>query len=173
MPAVGERRAERGRRRIADAHAAAVADELVRLIHGPQPLRPVAHLCSRRRERPVLVLDLRVELRAQPRRRNRARVPAVGRVEARTLEIGAMGAGELLAARLIGRLLLAVDELPHGLDELRHGRLGVRGDGKIDVGEALEVLVVRADVEVARADADRLRVRLGDVAGGPLDTVLE
>jgi hypothetical protein len=48
----------------------------------------------------------------------------------------------------------------HRLDQVRQRRLRVAGDDEVDVGVALEVLVVRLDIEVGRADADELRFRL-------------
>ena len=80
---VGERRAHRRRRVVADALGAGAADVLVVLGEVPQPQRPV-HPAGH--ERPVLVLELRPQLHRQPRGADRARVPAVGCVGARPLE---------------------------------------------------------------------------------------
>jgi hypothetical protein len=52
-------------------------------------------------------------------------------------------------------------------------RLGVAGDGEVDVGEAPEVLVVRLQIKVAVAERDRLRRALAQRLRRPHDAVVE
>ena len=129
---VGERRAERGRQIVADAGAARDAVPLIRLLEVPQPVRPGQADCGAD-QRPVLVLDLGIDLGAHARRRDRARVPADGRIGLRLLDHGEMQRGELLAARLEGRLAAVVDQALDRFGQRRQRGLAVAGDVEIDI----------------------------------------
>ena len=83
---VGQRAADRRRRAVADAGAARAAEVLVVLVEVPQPERPAAAVAALGHERPVLVPDLRPELRGQPRGADRRRVPRVRGLGARRVE---------------------------------------------------------------------------------------
>ena len=65
--AMGQGRPNAGARQIAQAVGAGVADVLVVVVGGPQLLRPVVLEDGAVAQRPVLVADLLVELRAQAR----------------------------------------------------------------------------------------------------------
>ena len=172
MALVGERRAERGRRVVADAGAARSAVPAVRLVEIPQPVRPgVADRVAD--QRPVLVLDLGIDLGAQAAGGDRARIPAHGGVGLRLLRDREPGGGIALAARLEGGLARGIDELAHGLGERRQRGLAVAGDGEVDVGEAAEVLVVGLEVHVAHAERDDLGGRLVEHARAAHDAVAE
>jgi hypothetical protein len=68
----------------------------------------------------------------------------------------AVRGGELLAA--CGKRGFAVGgkSVLHRLDQIGQRRFCIGRNDEIDFGEALEILVVRLDVEVRRADADEL-----------------
>ena len=80
---------------------------------------------------------------------------------------------QLLAARLEGGAAAVIDERPHRRDERRQGRLAVAGDGEIDIGEALELLVVGLGEEIVRAEAHGLGAGAGDGGGAADDAVAE
>ncbi len=72
---------------VADAGAARAAVPLVGLVEVPQPVRP-GDADAVADQRPVLVLDLGIDLRAHARGRDRARVPAERGVGLRLLDHG-------------------------------------------------------------------------------------
>src|SRR5207249_990623 len=159
-----ERGAHRRGQTVTDAGATGSADELMMLAEGPETMRPVGEAGVARHERPVFVLDLLPDFGRETRRADRARVPRIG-----------CGLREHALARLhlafpgllatLGDSRAAIHR--YGLfDVLRqHGecRLRVRADGNIDRLIALEILIIRADVQVAHADADQPRPRLRPV----------
>ena len=158
VPAVRERAADRRRRAVADAAAAGMAEPLIRLVEVPQPARPAAAVAVvARDERPVLVLDLRPELGAQPRRADRARIPGVAGRHARALCRRAARLGQLRAALLEHAPPIAGRQALDRLDQRRQRRLAVGGNRQVDLLHPPEVLVVGADVEIAGRDRDQLR----------------
>ena len=156
---VGERRADRGRQVIADAGAAGDAVPLVRLLEVPQPMHPA--VADRGADhRPVLVLDLVVDLGAHPRGGDRACIPADRGVGLRLLDHGEMRLGELFAAVVEGRLAAVVDQALDRLGEHRQRGFAVAGDVEIDVLPAAEILIVGFQIQVAHAERDDLGARL-------------
>src|SRR5262249_60802190 len=113
----------------------------VRLVRLPQPVRPWPP-DGGADQRPVLVLDLIVALRAHARGRDGARVPADGGIRLRLLERRQPYLRELLATRLERRPPAVVDQPFHLLDQHRQARLGVTRNGEIDFLVAPEVLIV-------------------------------
>src|SRR5207302_6792829 len=73
--AVGERRADRGRRAVADAVAARAAEPLVVLLDRPEAVQPIADVARLRNDRPVGVFHRVVGLDREARGADRARVP--------------------------------------------------------------------------------------------------
>src|SRR5205814_8915549 len=123
-PLVRERAARGGGRVVADARAARAAVPLVRLVEVPELERPV-HSDSVADERPVVVLDLRVQLGGESRCRDRARVPADRRLRLELLERRGLRLRERLAARLERRALGGAETCLHALDEQWQARLPV------------------------------------------------
>ncbi len=153
------------RRRPPARHTLAVptgcADKSIVRVGVPETERPVAHKRRLGHERPVGVLDLRPQLRAQPRGADRGRVPRVGGRLARLLEQALAIRGQR-GAPLAQHAAPIVGQQPsHRLDERRQRRLGVGGDGQIDFGVALQILIVGLGEQIAGGDADQLRARLG------------
>jgi hypothetical protein len=69
-------------------------------------------------------------------------------------------------APILDRALAIVGEQsPHGLHERRQRRLGVCRDREIDLRIPLQILIVALRVQIAGADADKLRPGLGDPRG--------
>ena len=163
---------ERARRAVADAETAGIAVEAVALVAVPQALRP-GDADAVADQRPVLAAQLLPELGAEPSHGDRARVPADGGGLAQLLQHAGLHLRELLAARLVSGAA-AVIELPrHRLDERRQGRLAVAGDREIDLGEALELLVIGLGEEVVRAEADGLGAGARHRRGAADDAVAE
>jgi hypothetical protein len=71
-------------------------------VHVPEQRRPL-YSDAVADQRPIIVLDLCVELRAEARRRDRARIPADRRIGFRLGEYDGLGICKLLAARLESR----------------------------------------------------------------------
>src|SRR5262249_23146139 len=115
----GVRDADRGWQVVAQAGTAGAAEVVIVLVHGPEPARPSAHAARHGVERPVEPLDLRPDLGADPRGRDRTRVPgqrgrllvALARLLVRLL-IG-------FAPLLVGRLAIVRDRRPDRLDQRR------------------------------------------------------
>jgi hypothetical protein len=132
--------------------AAGRAGVVIMLLHVPQPLRPLRPVVAAdAADRPVLLADRFPQFRRKPARRDRARVPGIECVVLEPRDRLPVGFAELFAA--CGKRCLAVDRWTklHRLDQVRQRRLRVAGDDEVDVGVALEVLVVRLDIEVGRA----------------------
>jgi hypothetical protein len=128
----------------------------------PQPACPwnaVAH-----GERPALVPDRAPGLRRQARRRDRLQVPAEGGLLARALALLVPRVPQLLAAS--GKYALAIvgRGALHLVDQRRQARLRVAVDGQVHRQVALEVLVVRADVDILHRDAHHARILVADEA---------
>src|SRR5258708_38903420 len=85
MRLVGERTAERGRRVITDAAAARDAVPAMALVEIPQLMRP-GDADAVADQRPILVLDLGIELGAHAAGCDRARIPADRRIRFRLLD---------------------------------------------------------------------------------------
>ena len=75
MLAVGQCRAHRCRRLVADARSALRADVVVMLAEVPQARGPGTDEAVVRNQRPIVVLDLRPQFRREPRRADGAGVP--------------------------------------------------------------------------------------------------
>ena len=71
-------------------------------------------------------------------------------------------AGQLRAAILKRALAIVGEQALHRFDQRRQRRFGIGGDGEVHFREALEVLIVALDVEIAGGDADQFRARLRD-----------
>ena len=161
---VGERGADRGRRAVADAAAARVTEPLIPLVEIPEPPRPVRLVVAviARDERPVVVPDLRPHFGAESRNAHRARIPGIGRADAIGLRRRAAGLCQLRPAFLEHPLAVGGEQAPDGVDQRWECRLAVGGNRQVNVLQPAEVLVVGADVQVARADRDQPGVRLRD-----------
>ena len=144
---------------------------LIVLVEIPQPQRPAADKRHIGYQRPVVILDLRPQLGGQARRADGARVPGIGRFGARALQGILCGCGEFRAACLERALAIGGDQALHGFDQRRQRRFGVGGDRQVDFGIALEVLIVAAQEQIARGDADQLRSGLGDRLRGALELI--
>ncbi len=172
MLLVGERSAKRGRQRVADAAAARTAVPAMRLVEVPELARPI--VAGRGADqRPILVLDLVVDLHAHAGNRDRARIPAHGRIRAHPLQRRQPQPRKLLAARLVGRFAAVVEEPLHRFGERRQRRLAVAGDGEVEILVAREVLIVGLEVEIAGPERDDLGTLLGRRPRGAHDAVGE
>src|SRR4030095_10019748 len=100
MLLVGERRANRGRRAVANAGATRTAERLLVFVATPEARRPVAHDAALGNQGPVFLLDLTPQFHRQPRRADWTRVPRVRRLSARAIERGRVSLGQPLAALL-------------------------------------------------------------------------
>ena len=172
MLLVGERRAKRGRQIVADTAASRQAVPLIPLPEIPQPMRPAQSNRSPN-QRPVLVLDLVVNLGAHARGRDRARIPSDRRVGFRLLDHRQMGGGELLAAGGAGRLAAFVHEVLHRLGQHGQRRLAIACDVEIDILPAAKILIIGFQVEIAHAKGDDFGPRLGGRPRLALDPVAE
>ncbi len=156
---VGERAAHRGRRPVADARAARVAQVLIVLLEVPEPEGPAAAVAALGDERPVLVADDGPELGGHPPGADGRGVPRVGRLVARRLTgapVRLLEAGAALlerAAPIVGRQPL------DRLGQRRERRLGVGRHRDVHFRIALEVLEVALGEQIDRIDADEPRAR--------------
>ena len=107
------------------------------------------------------ILDLVPDFGAEPRGADGAGVPAVGGRFAGALA-GIAGALRRALRRAPGRRALAIvgEQALDGFDQRRQRGFGVGGDGQIDFGVALEVLVVALGEEIVGGDADELGAML-------------
>ena len=149
---VRERAADRGRRVVADAKAAAVAVVAIGLVVIQQPTLPVARELMSGDDRPVVVGDLIAELGDHARHADRAGVPPVPRL-ANAIELAFLvrRGDALCRAPAIALLRSGVDLPTDFLDQRRQRRLGVGGDRQVDVGVAAEVVDVAALEQVLGA----------------------
>src|SRR5437773_12500175 len=153
------RGARRCRRGVADAGAARATIPPIGLVEVPEPVGP-GYSDTVTDQRPVFSLDLSVKLRAHARRRDRARVPADGRVRFCLFARRVMRLRELLAARLEGGLAARVGESLDLFGQRRQARLAVARDRQVDFVAAPEVPVIGLHVKIAAAERDDLRARL-------------
>ena len=78
------------------------------------------------------------------------------------VEIGLVRVGQFFAARFEIGFAALVDVFPHRFNQQRQCRFAIAGDRHIDIGETLEILIVRFRIEIAATQADEPRARLSD-----------
>src|SRR5262249_60542679 len=103
---------------------------------------------------PLLVLASHPVPRLEPRRRPGARVPAYSRCGKRALAHLGARLSKIVGALGVGGGPLGCQLAFHRLDQRREGRLRIGADRDVGLGEALEVLIVGADVKITDAEVD-------------------